>query len=164
MQYIDILWLVFYLVSLVTALYFVVPVILTLLHYFIGNKNTLRSYKITTDKHFDFAAVITAHQDIKCIPPLVDSFLKQDYENFIVYVIADDCGEELSFPDSRIVVLKPQPAFHSKIRSIKFAVENFIRQHDVIVIFDSDNLVHPAYFKNLDNYFRRGFRAVQTHM
>jgi cellulose synthase/poly-beta-1,6-N-acetylglucosamine synthase-like glycosyltransferase len=34
----------------------------------------------------------------------------------------------------------------------------------VLIIFDSDNLVHPNYLKNLNRYFQRGFKVVQTHM
>jgi cellulose synthase/poly-beta-1,6-N-acetylglucosamine synthase-like glycosyltransferase len=162
----DILWALFYFINIAVALYFIVPVLLFLLHYLTGgSRNVLNAYKQENDTTFDFAAVITAHQDTKCIPPLVDSFVKQNYRNFIVYVIADDCEtDNLVFDDDRIVVIKPQPAFHAKIRSIKFAVDNFKRKHDVIVIFDSDNLVHPDYFKHLNAYFQRGFKVVQTHM
>jgi len=162
----DILWFLFYLFNIFLALYFIVPVLLFLLHHLAGRKrDILQSYKKITEKNFDFAAVITAHQDTKCIPPLIDSFLKQQYKNFIIYVVADDCNiEELIYSDERVVMLKPQPAYHAKIRSIKFAVDNFKRQHEIIVIFDSDNLVHPAYFKNLNAYFQRGFKVVQTHM
>ena len=162
----DILLYLFYFINIVLALYFIVPVILYLLHYLSGGKrNAISSYSKVTSTDYDFAAVITAHQDIKCIPPLVDSFLKQQYNNFIVYVVADDCDiSGLTFNDPRIVVLKPDQAFHAKTRSIKHAVDNFKRKHDVIVIFDSDNLVHPSYFKKLNNYFQRGFKVVQTHM
>lgn len=162
----DILWVFFYFLNVLLALYFIVPVLLFLLHIVIGkNHDPFLTHKKITDKQFDFAAIITAHQDTKCIPPLIDSMLKQKYKNFMVYVVADDCDiTDLIFSDERIKIFKPETAFHAKILSIEFAVNNFSRDHDIVVLFDSDNLVHPDYLKNLNKYYQHGFRAVQTHM
>ena len=164
---IGILWFLFYILNIVLAIYLLLPVFLFLVHWLLPSSGKLleRRYPKQTDKEFDFAAIITAHQDIKLIPPLVDSFLKQDYRNFIVYVIADDCDiSSLQYHDERIKIIKPGIPFHAKIKSIHFAVKSFERKHDVLVIFDSDNLVHPKYLSTLNSYFQRGFRAVQTHM
>lgn len=162
----DIFWFCFYCINIVLALYFIIPILLFVLHYLSGGSRiSLSRYKQTTSRNFDFAAIITAHQDTKCIPPLIDSFLKQQYPNFMVYVVADDCDiSTLNFNDKRVIILKPDHPFHAKIKSIKFAVDSFKRQHDVVVIFDSDNLVHPSYLKNLNGYFQKGFKVVQTHM
>ncbi len=158
----------FYACNCLVAFYFLLPVVLFILHYiFKGNagNNYISRYKKTTDKDFDFAAIITAHQDTRFIAPLVDSFLKQQYKNFTVYVVADDCDTtNISFSDKRIVLLNPSIALHSKIKSIQYAISHFTKEHDVLIIFDTDNLVHPNYLKNLNNYFQRGFRVVQTHM
>lgn len=122
-------------------------------------------YPILNEINYDFAAIVTAHQDTKFIKPLVDSFLKQRYLNFIVYIVADDCDTtDLDFKSNYIKILKPETPFHAKIKSIKLAVDNFERAHDVLIVFDSDNLIHPDYLYNLNNYFRCGFEAVQTHM
>jgi cellulose synthase/poly-beta-1,6-N-acetylglucosamine synthase-like glycosyltransferase len=157
---------IFYIINIVVAAYLVMPVLLFAIHWIIPNrKQLIQKYSVICRKDFDFAAVVTVHQDTRFIAPLVDSFLKQDYPNFIVYVVADDCDiAGLSFDDERIKILKPEPALHAKVHSIKFAVDHFEREHDVIIIFDSDNLVHPQYLKKLNGYFQRGFRAVQTHM
>jgi cellulose synthase/poly-beta-1,6-N-acetylglucosamine synthase-like glycosyltransferase len=158
---------IFIAINLLLGIYFLLPVTLFLLHWIVGNKKNLlyTKYPVVYDRNFDFAAIITAHQDARFIEPLVDSFLKQKYENFIVYVVADDCDiKGLQFNDPRIILLKPEPALHAKIHSIKYAVDHFKREHDVMIIFDSDNLVHPSYLEVLNDHFRRGFRAVQTHM
>jgi cellulose synthase/poly-beta-1,6-N-acetylglucosamine synthase-like glycosyltransferase len=168
----DVLLLVlkylFYAGNCLVAFYFLLPVVLFILHYlFKGNSenNYVNRYKKTTDKDFDFAAIITAHQDTRFIAPLVDSFFKQHYTKFTVYVVADDCDtSNISFSDNIIVMLTPPVALHSKIKSIQYAISNFTQEHDVLIIFDTDNLVHPNYLKNLNNYFQRGFRVVQTHM
>jgi cellulose synthase/poly-beta-1,6-N-acetylglucosamine synthase-like glycosyltransferase len=168
----DILLLVlkylFYACSCIVAFYFLLPVALFVLHYLFkgtSGNNYINRYKKTNDKNFDFAAIITAHQDTRFIAPLVDSFFKQHYKNFTVYLVADDCDtSNISFADNRIVLLTPPLALHSKIKSIQYAISNFIKEHDVLIIFDSDNLVHPNYLKNLNNYFQRDFKVVQTHM
>jgi cellulose synthase/poly-beta-1,6-N-acetylglucosamine synthase-like glycosyltransferase len=158
----------FYACNCLVAFYFLLPVVLFILHYlFKGNtgNNYISRYKKTTDKDFDFAAIITAHQDTRFIAPLVDSFFKQHYKKFTVYVVADDCDtSNISFTDNRIVLLTPPVALHSKTKSIQYAISNFTKEHDVLIIFDTDNLVHPNYLRNLNNYFQRGFRVVQTHM
>ncbi len=162
-----ILLVVFIALQLVAAFYLLLPFVLLVLHFlFTRNRQLIgKKYKQVTDKNFDFAAIITAHKDTRFIKPLVDSFLKQTYKNFVVYVVADDCDiSDLQFSDERIKILKPEPAFHAKIKSIKYAADQFVRNHNVLIVFDSDNLVHPSYLQNLNRYFQCGFRAVQTHM
>ena len=163
----NFLWFLFYAVNIILSLYFLVPVFFFIIHCLLpsNKKFPFSTYKKLTNTEYDFAAIVTAHQDTRFIAPLIDSFLKQNYSNFILYVVADDCDiSSMQFHDEKIKLLKPDPAFHTKIKSIHYAVDNFSRKHDVLVIFDSDNLVHPNYFKNLNTYFQRGFDVVQTHM
>jgi cellulose synthase/poly-beta-1,6-N-acetylglucosamine synthase-like glycosyltransferase len=157
----------FYVFSFIVAFYFILPVVLHILYYlFNGNSNNNSDRHPTiTEHYFDFAAIITAHQDTRFIAPFIDSFLKQHYNNYIVYVVADDCNiDELHFTDEKVVILKPETPLNSKIKSLQFAINNFKHIPDVLVIFDSDNLIHPSYLKNLNRYFQKGFRVVQTHM
>jgi cellulose synthase/poly-beta-1,6-N-acetylglucosamine synthase-like glycosyltransferase len=157
----------FYAFSCIIAFYFLLPIALHLLYYIVESVkiNRLNKNNIKTDHNFDFAAIITVHQDTRFIAPFVDSFLKQQYDNFKVYIVADDCDiSNLLFSDDRIVIIKPESALNSKIKSIQYAINHFKQKHDVIIIFDSDNLIHPNYLKNLNKYFQRGFRVVQTHM
>ncbi len=158
----------FYAVTCLVAFYFILPIILFILYFLTGGKpkrNAIYRYKKLNNLDYDFAAIITAHQDTRFIAPLVDSFMKQSYNKFKVYVVADDCNlGHLTFADERIILLTPPHALHSKIKSIRFAISNFKSEPDVLIIFDSDNLVHPNYLENLNHYFQRGFKVVQTHM
>ena len=156
-------WVLFFTINGILAFYFVLPAILFVISLFIRKKNILSPASGNND--IDFAAIVTTHQDTRFIPPLVDSFLKQGYPNFTLYIVADDCDTgHLIFEDKRVIILKPEKALHSKIKSIHYAIDKFVKPHKVMVIFDSDNLVHPDYFKNLYPYFTRGFKVVQTHM
>lgn len=159
--------ILFYAISIIIALYFLLPVILFILHWLLpkGRRLLQKKYPIINNHDFTFAAIVTAHQDTRFIAPLVDSFLQQTYPHFTVYIVADDCDiSNLHFSDERIKILRPETPLHGKIYSIKYAVEHFEKEPDVMIIFDSDNLVHPQYLQVVNDYFKRGFRAVQTHM
>lgn len=155
------------LIQVIIAIYLILPFFFLMIHFLrrAGKSKYLDQNPPLTDKNFHFAGIVTAHQDLRFIPPLVDSCIRQTYKNFTIYVVADDCIPGiLHFEDPRIVLLYPEKPFHSKINSIKFAVDSFKLKHDVLVIFDSDNLLHPKYFYYINEYYQRGFEAVQTHM
>ena len=159
---------IFLAIQLLIAFYLLQPFFLLCVHYlkklFFPYQSPINKGSLIA-KDFDFAAIVTAHQDTRFIPPLVDSLLKQRYLNFHVYVVADACDiKDLHFDDERVSLLKPEKDFNAKIKSIGFAVDHFIREHDALVIFDSDNLVHPDYLAVLNKYFQQGYRAVQTQM
>jgi cellulose synthase/poly-beta-1,6-N-acetylglucosamine synthase-like glycosyltransferase len=159
---------IWYIFQIWLAIYLVIPFIFLLIY---GLKKLTRTRfhiaKLPTivQKDFDFAAVITAHRDVLLVPALVDSLLKQQYREFMIYVVADGCDVgSLRYQDPRVVVLQPEEMLNSKIRSINFALENFRRAHDALVILDSDNLVHPGFLSAVNVYFQKGFRAVQTNL
>ena len=159
-------WLLFYSINLILAFYFLLPVLFLLLR-FIKKKDipkiSIENKNSETDT--SFAAIVTAHQDTRFIPPLIDSFLKQSYKNFSLYVVADNCDiTDLHYSNEHVIILKPAQPLNSKIKSINYAIENFIKPHQAMIIFDSDNLIHPDYFYNLNYYFKKGFKVVQTHM
>lgn len=161
----QILW---YLFQLWIAVYLIIPTILLIIYtikkQFIKYRH-IQVRKPKLEQSFDFAAIITAHKDVALLPPLVDSLLKQSYNNFLIYLVADACDmQEIRFNDPRIVVLKPEIDLNSKIKSIDYACNNFQRPHDALVIFDSDNLAHPALMQTLNLYFKQGFRAVQSNL
>jgi len=160
----QILLMLFYVFSGIIAFYFLLPAFLFIAYYLKGGLKKKFSFS-KNSKQFEFAAIITAHQDARFVAPFVDSFIKQNYPNFKVYVVADDCDTAgLIFNDDRIIVLKPEVALHSKIKSIQYAIDHYVNEPDVMIIFDSDNLVHPDYLKNLCGYYQQGYRVVQTHM
>ena len=157
-------WVLFYFLNCVLIFYFLLPIFLLVASFF-KKKKKPNDLDLKSVFETDFAAIVTAHQDTRFIPPLVDSFLKQDYNNFTLYIVADDCNTlNMQFEDSRVVILETKIALHSKIKSINYAIDHFIKPHQAMVIFDSDNLVHPNYFKALNKYFNCGFEVVQTHM
>lgn len=160
------LLILFLIFQVVTALYFLIPPsfsLMYLLRRIFKAKDPAEKFPFLTDKRFEFGIIITAHEQTEFIAPLVDSILKQQYENYYVYIVADACDiSGLHFADKRITVLKPETPLNSKIKSIDFAIGHFKKDHDAMMIFDSDNLIHPGFLETMNNYFRKGFRAVQA--
>lgn len=110
----------------------------------------------------DYAIIVTAYEQVTHIPEVVKSILNLNYNNFIVYIVADKCDiSQLLFDDERIVILRPETTLASNTRSHFYAINNFKRKHNRLTIIDSDNLVHPEYLNELDVFFDRGFIAVQ---
>ena len=127
-------------IECIFAIYLLLPGFILCISGLFKSRNVAQMLKpgSENDRDFDFAAIITAHQDTRFILPFVDSFLKQTYKNFVVYIIADDCDiSSFSFDDKRIKLIRPEQALHSKVKSINYAIDHFEREHDTFVIFDS---------------------------
>lgn len=147
----------YYLLQFIFTIHLAFPLVLFVLYLFTADKK----YPLAK-KEYDFAAIITAYKETDIIIPLVDSIKKQNYKNYLIYVVADECDSSiLNFNDQSIVLLVPDKKIGSKVKSIGYAIDNFKRKHEALVIFDSDNLAHPEFFKNINLLFNAGFKAVQ---
>jgi len=122
-----------------------------------------RSKKKTSDiPEVDYAIIVTAYEQTHTLPAVVDSLLKLNYSNYLIYVIADKCDVSgLYFESDKVILLKPEQTLGSNTRSHFYAVKNFKRQHEYLTIIDSDNLVEPDYLIELNKFFSVGFEAVQ---
>lgn len=112
----------------------------------------------------DFACIITAYQNVRIAIPLIDSFLKQNYKNYHIYLVADDCDAQEArelFAGKPVEVLQPLKKLGSKVKSFNYAMEHLKRDHSAILILDPDNLGHPDFLKELNKYFAAGYKAVQ---
>lgn len=153
----NILIVIVYAISGYFILYLVYPFFQTML-YNLKNPKSL-GYPVNET---DIACIVTAYKESEIILPLVDSLLKQNYENYLIYVVADNCDiSNLNFKSEKVILLKPPNVIGSKFKSIYFAIENFQRPHKALSIFDSDNLAHPGFLKETNKYFANNFVAVQ---
>jgi cellulose synthase/poly-beta-1,6-N-acetylglucosamine synthase-like glycosyltransferase len=111
----------------------------------------------------DYAIIVTAFQQTNLLPAVVHSLLSLNYNNYVVYLVADDCviTDDLRFEDDRVIVLFPPQVLASNTASHFYAINHFIREHDRLTIIDSDNLVDPNYLNGLNKSFAKGFQAVQ---
>lgn len=112
--------------------------------------------------NYDYAIIVTAYEQTDFLPSVVATILQLRYSRYIVYIVADKCDvTNLKFDDERVVVLRPPETLGSNTRSHFYAIRNFRREHDILTIIDSDNLVAPEYINELNKYFDRGYAAVQ---
>ncbi|MEJ2880811.1 glycosyltransferase [Pedobacter sp. GR22-6] len=144
----------------IVALNLLLPVTLYIFWRFSGRTQKTVSFNV---EERDYAIIVTAYEQTVFIPEVVRSLLDMDYHNFMVYIVADNCiaDENLIFDDPRVIVLYPPNVLASNIRSHFFAIDNFSRDHEVLLIMDSDNLAHPTLLKELNDQFNQGFHAVQ---
>jgi cellulose synthase/poly-beta-1,6-N-acetylglucosamine synthase-like glycosyltransferase len=113
---------------------------------------------------FDYGCIITAYRNAAIARPLVKSLLRQTYQGErTIYLVADECDavDFSDIRDERFVLLRPEPALRLKVRSIRYAVDRFVRPHDYIVIFDADNVAHPEFLTEINRYAAAGFGCVQ---
>lgn len=119
--------------------------------------------KPVTIQEKDFAVIVTAYEQTSFIPKVVESILKVNYSNYLVYIVADKCtpNPDLNFNDERVNVLFPPEVIASNTGSHFYAINNFIREHEVLMIVDSDNLLDSDIVKELNTSLSSGFEAVQ---
>lgn len=149
---------IFLLINSVIAFILVFPFVTVLCSLFVKEKRISNSIQET-----DFACVITAYQNAKIAIPLIDSFLRQNYTNYRIYLVADDCDlKDITFPVSeKLSVLKPEHKLGSKVKSFIHGIDHFTREHGAVLILDPDNLGHPDFLQELNKYFQAGYSAVQ---
>lgn len=115
------------------------------------------------NNQLSFACIITAYKEFDIALPQVDSILKQEYQNFHIYLVADNCIKPNSIPNhEKLSILFPEEALNGKVLSIKHAINQFVTKHDAILILDSDNLLHNKVLLKLNNYLNYGYIAVQA--
>ena len=137
----------------------VLPFFLYLIYIFTPKSRPLRTL---TGSERDYAIIVTAYEQTDYLSVVVDSILNLNYSNYLIYIVADKCDvTNLKFADKRVVVLRPPETLASNTRSHFYAIRNFAREHELLTIIDSDNLVHPEYLNELNKYFDKGFAAVQ---
>ena len=118
--------------------------------------------RVEQPQEFDFACIITAYKNSEITKPLVESLLKQQYSNFHIYVIADACEPvDYGIKSDRLTVLFPELPLNLKAKSIIHGVEHFVRTPDYIAIFDADNLAHPNFLTEINQYANNGYRSIQ---
>lgn len=155
-NFISFLWLAF---QLIIGFNLILPFILLLLFALIFKKVEA---KLSKNFEPDYAIIVTAYEQTDLIPLVVDSLLKLNYTNYLIYIVADKCDvSNLHFEDSRVIVLRPENTLASNTRSHFYAINRFRRSHERLTIIDSDNLVDSNYLLALNYFFDKGFKAVQ---
>lgn len=155
----SLLLIIFLIIQLLIGFYLIFPFLLYLIAG-IGGEEKLTAAAEASEA--DYAIIVTAYEQTTLIPSVVDSILKLNYSNYLIYIVADNCDiTDLKFADPRVFVLRPEEVLASNIRSHFYAINNFKRPHDRLTIIDSDNLVNAEYLNEINKLFNEGYCAVQ---
>lgn len=149
------LWIIF---QIILGFNLILPFLLFLLYKLFKK----REVENQCNHNYDYAVIVTAYEQTNQLPLVVDSLLRLNYENYLIYIVADKCDiSNLRFDSSKVILLRPENTLASNVRSHFYAIANFKRQHELITIIDSDNLADPEYLNQLNTFFDKGFDAVQ---
>jgi cellulose synthase/poly-beta-1,6-N-acetylglucosamine synthase-like glycosyltransferase len=158
----SILYSIFVVCCFLIAFFLVLPFLMVLLSRLRPEKNKDVTESDPNYKIYDYACIITAYRNAEIAKPLVQSLLRQKYPKHHIYLVADESdisGWDLI--DKQLTILNPNPPLRLKVKSIIHAVENFIRAHDYIAVFDADNLAHPNFLKEINWYANNGSLVIQ---
>lgn len=150
------------LLSGIVIFFLLLPTLTVILSLFSKEKIKRIEPKDPGFKSYDFGCILTAYKNAKITEPLIQSLLRQHYDNFVIYLVADECDiSDWTLEDPRLVVFRPDPPLRLKAKSIIYAIENFSRSHEYVAVFDADNVVHPDFLKELNVYANNGLSAIQ---
>lgn len=154
----NLLHFIYIFLHIIVGIHLFMPFLLYILMLFQKKKKD----KPALNQEPDYAVIVTAYQQVTLINFVVDSILKSNYNNYIIYIVADNCDVSgLAFDDPRVIILRPDEILASNTKSHFYAINRFKRQHERLTIIDSDNLVHNDYFIEMNRLFDLGYLAVQ---
>lgn len=155
MKFFYIFWVV---IQVLVGINLILPLFLYILHFF----KKKRGRNAENIKQYDYAIIVTAYEQTNLLPSVVASILKLNYDNYLVYIVADKCDiSGLNFNSEKVILLRPEETLASNTKSHFYAINNFKRAHEYLTIIDSDNLVDVAYLNELNTFFDQDFIAVQ---
>lgn len=131
----------------------------------IGFLSKSKKYK-ETDKKGRFGVLIAARNEEKVIKNLIESLQSQNYDSSLIdiFVIVDNSNDKTYEICSKMnvnVYVRNDPKNVSKGFALSFLVnslieENKIDDYDYFAIFDSDNIVHPNFFYEMNKSMATG--------
>lgn len=125
-------------------------------------KDNAMETSIPNPKEFDYGCIITAYKNVEITRGLIHSLLRQDYDLFHIYLVADECDiSEFDLEHPKLTIFRPDPSLRLKAKSIIHAIEHFERKHDYCIVFDADNLAHPKFLSTINHYANCGHRSIQ---
>lgn len=156
----DIFGIIWNCIQIIIGYNLILPIILFLFWVIFATKKKADFTRL--EKEPDFAFIVTAYQYTDNLKAVVDSISSINYNNYLIYIVADNCDiTNLSFDANKVILLRPETIIASNTGSHQYAIDYFKRRHQYITIIDSDNLVDREYVNVLNHYFSKGYKAVQ---
>lgn len=124
-----------------------------------------------TEKFAKYAILIPARNEEKVIAHLIESAKKQERfpaENLTIFVVADNCTDQtasVSREAGAVVYERFDEEKKRKGWALEFLVDQIYKDYgkdefDAFMVFDSDNLLHPNYFYEINKAFQAGHHLL----
>ncbi len=156
----DIVSVIWIFVQVLIGCQLVVPILLFLVYKAKRKRLGLRGEPASVS--YDYGIIVTAYEETALIPRVIESLLRLNYRNYVVYVVADNCDlSTIDIDDPRVVLLRPPETLASNVASHLYAIDNFVRSHELIAVVDSDNIVHPDFLTECNRSIAGGYAVVQ---
>lgn len=121
--------------------------------------------KVTHGKQNRFAVFVPGYKEDSIIVSVINQLLTITYPKhlFDIIVIADSFQEKTIQALSSLPIILLQPKFEksSKAKSLNFAFNTLPEKYDAVVILDADNVVHPGFLDQLNQYMQPNVAVVQ---
>ncbi|MGY0037948.1 hypothetical protein [Pedobacter sp. NJ-S-72] len=119
MEFLFVFWIVF---QVLAGINLVLPLILYILRVF-KKKEILNP---AVQEVYDYAVIVTAYEQTTLLPSVVDSILKLNYHNYMIYVVADKC-------DISGLILTMKGSFYSDLSKRWPVIQNHIFMQSIIL-------------------------------
>jgi cellulose synthase/poly-beta-1,6-N-acetylglucosamine synthase-like glycosyltransferase len=113
------------------------------------------------------AVIIPAYKEDSVIVKTVESALKQSYPvgKYQVMVVADSLQRSTLYKLNHlhINVLEVHFENSTKAKALNEAMNHLSENFDMVVVLDSDNIIHPDFLSKMGEAYNQGHRAIQGH-
>jgi len=130
-----------------------------------------KEVKITTPEKM-FAVVVAAHNEKNVIGQLIDNLKVLNYPRSLydIYVIADNCQDntaQIARDAGALVYERVNLEERGKGYAMEWMFSKLYamdKPYDAVVVFDADNLVHPAFLTEMNSRLCKGERVIQGYL
>jgi cellulose synthase/poly-beta-1,6-N-acetylglucosamine synthase-like glycosyltransferase len=172
----EVLILLFLILSNIIQFYFLVNIFFYLFISFVGfflirKKDQNQIDYIENYYNKKFAILVPAHNERDVIKNLLDSLLYLNYpkELYDIYIICDNCTDDTEYvvgehPLKCELLIFKGDAQSNKAKALNRATEKILslKEYDAFCYFDADSLVHPKFLKAMCVRLKNGDIAIQA--
>ncbi len=162
---------VFYVLNIIMMIFMFVCYAHQFFHAFVGLFTKSKKWPEAKKNH-KYAYIISARNEAKVIPYLIDSIYEQDYprELMQVFVVADNCTDntaEVAQEHGAIVYKRKNNIKVGKSYALDYILHRIMEDKayddfEAFFVFDADNLVSSSFTKEMNKLFDSGVEVATS--
>jgi cellulose synthase/poly-beta-1,6-N-acetylglucosamine synthase-like glycosyltransferase len=127
----------------------------------------IKKHKIADAIAPRIAVIIPAYKEDSVIVKTAESALKQSYPvgKYQVVVVADSLQRSTLYKLKNLPLNLLEVRFENstKAKALNVALNYLPENFDMVVILDSDNIIHPDFLSKMEEAYSQGHKAIQGH-